>query len=90
MSSPAPKALVTGGARRLGRQIVESLAEKGFEVAIHCNQSIEAAEALVAGLRERYNRDFFAIQANLMLPGAGMWRVRCDRWQPFYPPEVFR
>lgn len=71
MSSPAPKALVTGGARRLGRQIVESLAEKGFEVAIHCNQSIEAAEALVAGLRERYNRDFFAIQANLMLPGAG-------------------
>ncbi|MEC7240806.1 MAG: SDR family oxidoreductase [Myxococcota bacterium] len=71
MTSPAPKALVTGGARRLGRQIVESLAEKGFEVAIHCNQSIAAADALAAQLREKYDRQFFAIQADLMMAGAG-------------------
>ena len=71
-ASPAPKALVTGGARRLGRQIVESLAERGFEVAIHCNQSITEANALAARLREQYDRQFFAIQANLMLPGVGL------------------
>lgn len=36
-------ALVTGGAKRIGRAIVEDLAGHGFAVAIHCNHS--AAEA---------------------------------------------
>lgn len=41
-------ALVTGGARRIGRAIVEDLAAHGFAVAIHCNDSREEAEAVVA------------------------------------------
>lgn len=40
-------ALVTGGAKRLGRAIVEDLAANGFAVAVHCNRSREEAEALV-------------------------------------------
>ena len=39
-------ALVTGGARRIGRHIVEYLAGRGFGVAIHCNQSVAEAETL--------------------------------------------
>ncbi|SFT74049.1 SDR family oxidoreductase [Mesorhizobium sp. YR577] len=41
-------ALVTGGARRIGRAIVEDLAAHGFAVAIHCNRSRREAEELAA------------------------------------------
>lgn len=37
-------ALVTGGARRLGRGICLALAAAGFDVAVHCHASREAAE----------------------------------------------
>ena len=39
-------ALVTGGARRIGRAIVEKLADAGYAVAIHHGGSREDAEAL--------------------------------------------
>ncbi|RVC17582.1 SDR family oxidoreductase, partial [Mesorhizobium sp. M7A.F.Ca.AU.001.01.1.1] len=39
---------VTGGARRIGRAIVEDLAAHGFAVAIHCNRSRSEADALAA------------------------------------------
>jgi NAD(P)-dependent dehydrogenase (short-subunit alcohol dehydrogenase family) len=45
-------ALVTGGAKRLGRAIVETLAASGFAVAIHYNRSAMEAEALAAALRD--------------------------------------
>ena len=48
MSEAAGTALVTGGARRIGRAIVEDLAAHGFAVAIHCNRSRGEAEALSA------------------------------------------
>ena len=43
-------ALVTGGARRIGRAIVEDLASHGFAVAIHCNRSRAEAEDLAAAV----------------------------------------
>src|SRR5713226_5067446 len=44
---PIPKAaLVTGGARRIGRALVLTLAEAGFAVAIHHHRSGTEAEAL--------------------------------------------
>jgi NAD(P)-dependent dehydrogenase (short-subunit alcohol dehydrogenase family) len=49
-------ALVTGGARRIGRGIVERLAEEGYAVAIHCNRSTEDAEALAGHIRGRGGR----------------------------------
>ena len=51
MPEAAMTALVTGGARRIGRAIAEDLAAHGFAVAIHCNRSRDAAEALAAGIR---------------------------------------
>ena len=44
-------ALVTGGAKRIGRAIVEQLAAAGFSVVIHCNRSIAEAEALAASVK---------------------------------------
>ena len=41
-------ALVTGGARRLGRAFVEALANRGMRVAIHYGTSRGDADALVA------------------------------------------
>lgn len=43
---PPPAALVTGGARRIGRAIVLALARGGYAVAVHANRSVGDAEAL--------------------------------------------
>ncbi|AMX99754.1 SDR family oxidoreductase [Mesorhizobium ciceri] len=48
MSKATVTALVTGGARRIGRAIVEDLAAHGFAVAIHCSRSRSEADALAA------------------------------------------
>lgn len=42
--------LVTGGARRLGRSLSQSLADAGAEVAVHYNTSAEEAEAFLKKL----------------------------------------
>ena len=46
LSMPAGKgvALVTGGAKRMGRAFVEALAEDGYSIAIHYNSSSRAAD----------------------------------------------
>jgi NAD(P)-dependent dehydrogenase (short-subunit alcohol dehydrogenase family) len=54
---PAPAipmaALITGGARRIGRELAVALAEDGFAVAVHYHGSHEAAEDLVHQIRTR-------------------------------------
>jgi NAD(P)-dependent dehydrogenase (short-subunit alcohol dehydrogenase family) len=46
MTDRIKTALVTGGAKRVGRAIVTDLAANGFAVAIHCNRSLDEAAAL--------------------------------------------
>ena len=45
-----PQVLVTGAARRVGRSIALTLAEKGFDVAVHYNRSEAAATEVVEQL----------------------------------------
>lgn len=49
-------ALVTGGARRLGRAMAEALAADGFAVAIHCHASEAEAESLAEAIRAQGGR----------------------------------
>ena len=49
-------ALITGGAKRIGRAIVEALAGDGYAVAIHHHRSHEAAAALAAAIVARGGR----------------------------------
>ncbi|TIX12814.1 MAG: SDR family NAD(P)-dependent oxidoreductase, partial [Mesorhizobium sp.] len=49
-------ALVTGGAKRIGKAIVEDLAAHGFAVAIHANRSGAEAEALAEQIRGKGGR----------------------------------
>lgn len=54
--SKATTALVTGGAKRIGKAIVEDLASHGFAVAIHANRSRGEADALAAGINQSGGR----------------------------------
>lgn len=44
-------ALVTGGGRRLGRTIALALGRRGYDTAVHCNTSFQAAEETAAEIR---------------------------------------
>ena len=44
-------ALVTGGAKRLGRAMALALAEAGFDLAIHYSASLAEAEDAAAAVR---------------------------------------
>lgn len=47
--SPSPRgtALVTGGPRRIGRELVRACAAAGYDVAVHCRREDEDARAAV-------------------------------------------
>ncbi len=49
-------ALVTGGARRIGRAIALALADAGFSVAVHANTSVAEAERTADDIRARSQR----------------------------------
>ena len=57
-------ALVTGGAKRLGRAIALALAGNGWDVAVHFHGSKDEAEATAAEIRKRGRRAAI-IQADL-------------------------
>lgn len=57
-------ALVTGGARRIGRGVVMALAEAGFSIAIHCNASRDDADETARAVRAM-GRGAEVLQADL-------------------------
>ncbi|MGL4512917.1 MAG: SDR family NAD(P)-dependent oxidoreductase [Lacipirellulaceae bacterium] len=60
-----PVALVTGGAKRVGRAIVEELARRGFSVAIHARESIDDAHWLADELAAEHGAECLALHADL-------------------------
>jgi len=66
MKTSHPVALITGGARRIGRSFAQHLAAKGWNIAIHYNRSETDAVALVSELSGQYaNQGFFMVKADL-------------------------
>ena len=59
-------ALVTGGAKRIGATIAETLHNNGFNVAIHYNSSSDSAEQLCAQLNAKKQDSSIAIGADLL------------------------
>jgi NAD(P)-dependent dehydrogenase (short-subunit alcohol dehydrogenase family) len=58
------RALVTGGAVRIGRVICEALAARGCSVVVHCRQSVAEGEALAARLSDA-GAPSFCVQGSL-------------------------
>ena len=59
-------ALVTGGAKRIGATIAETLHNNGFNVAIHYNSSSDSAEQLCAQFNAKKQDSSIAIGADLL------------------------
>jgi len=64
-----PVALVTGGARRIGREIALELARQGFDIAMHFRGSREEAEDTALEIRA-LGRDVRLFEADLADPDA--------------------
>ncbi len=62
-------ALVTGGAKRIGRAIVNDLASHGWSVAIHCNSSVALAQEQVQTIRTA-GGNAHIVEADLADPAA--------------------
>lgn len=58
-------AIVTGGARRIGRAIVHRLHESGYTIGLHYNQSAEQATAVAASLNHSRPDSCRIFQADL-------------------------
>ncbi len=59
-------ALITGASKRIGRALTEHLAEKGWNIIIHYNNSQKPAEELAQLLKSRYpTQQFLPVKANL-------------------------
>jgi NAD(P)-dependent dehydrogenase (short-subunit alcohol dehydrogenase family) len=46
-----PRALITGAAKRVGREIALHLASRGYDVVLHCHRSLQEAEQLATQLQ---------------------------------------
>lgn len=66
-----PLALVTGGAKRIGAAFTRALAAEGFRVAIHCNRSRDAADALAAEIQAEGAPPPLVVEADLADPDVG-------------------
>jgi pteridine reductase len=90
------RALVTGGARRIGAAIVQALADEGVRVAIHCNESdAEAIElqarcpgsiVICVDLLDREARDHLVPEAVRALGGLDILVNNAAIWEA--SPEI--
>lgn len=75
--------LVTGGAKRIGGALSHALAAGGWHVHVHCNESVAAAEALVAEIGSSGGS---ASLVRADLADAEACRTLFDRLEPGKPP----
>jgi pteridine reductase len=68
------RALVTGGAKRLGRAVCLALAEQGADIVIHYHSSEKEADKLAEEIQEL---------------GSGAWRIKADLSRPETAGQFF-
>lgn len=56
---------ITGSAKRIGKAIALHMASLGFNVVIHCNNSVAEAEELVLQIKKQYGVDAIFVKADL-------------------------
>lgn len=66
----APIAVVTGASRGIGAATAERLSRDGYRVAVHYGNDTDAADSVVARIRQG-GGDAFSFQADLTRPDAG-------------------
>ena len=57
--------LITGAAKRIGKEMALSFFDKGWDIVIHYNSSKEEAEALADQMNSERNNSAMLVQANL-------------------------
>lgn len=93
-------ALITGAGRRIGACIAEYLHQHHWDVIIHCNQSIDEAEALCEGLNKKRFDSAIVFSADLtqqmihqtliqqVIDWAGQLDLLVNNASIFFPSEL--
>ena len=81
MMTARPVALITAGAKRLGKAMALRLAQRGYDLALHCRASLSAAQATQAEL-ESLGAEVEVLQADLSDEAqvASLWDQTLDRF----------
>lgn len=100
LTDSPPVALVTGGARRVGAEIVRALHQVGYNILLHYRSSSGAAHQLVEELNEQRQGSAAAYSADLLdtsaIPGVieaaieefGRLDVLINNASTFYPTPI--
>ncbi len=92
--------LITGGAKRIGRQIAQTLHSAGHNIAVHYRSSAGAASELVTALNAERAESALAVQADLLdlnaIPGVaekvldhfGQLDALINNASTFYPTPI--
>lgn len=79
---PNKVALITGAAQRIGAQLARALHARSYNVVIHCNRSVDSAEAIARELNAQRDNSARVLRANmedieevqrLALEAAALW-----------------
>ena len=92
--------LITGAAKRIGKEMALSFFNKGWDIVIHYNSSKEEAEALADQMNSERNNSAMLVQANLdnanevemlvekILSKNGSIDALINNASPFYPTPI--
>ncbi len=65
MTKKIGAALITGSAKRIGREMAILLAKKGYDIAICCNNSLKEAQDLAQEISQNFSVDCEVFQSDL-------------------------